>query len=46
MASIYTKVKDEAPVKYQQDASVRRSLVANGSVIAGKVENSILVPGG
>lgn len=43
--SIYTKVKDEAPVKYQQDASVRRSLVANGSVIAGKVENSILFRG-
>jgi glucose-1-phosphate adenylyltransferase len=43
--SIYTKVKDEAPAKYQQDAVVQRSLVANGSVIAGKVENSILFRG-
>lgn len=43
--SIYTKVKDEAPAKYQQDALVRSSLVANGSVIAGKVENSILFRG-
>ncbi len=43
--SIYTKVKDEAPAKYQHDSSVRSSLVANGSVIAGKVENSILFRG-
>ncbi|HWR44709.1 glucose-1-phosphate adenylyltransferase subunit GlgD [Sporomusa sp.] len=43
--SIYTKVKDEAPAKYQQDAVVQRSLVANGSVVAGKVENSILFRG-
>lgn len=43
--SIYTKVKDEAPAKYQQDAAVQYSLVANGSVIAGKVENSILFRG-
>lgn len=43
--SIYTKVKDEAPAKYQRDAQVKSSLVANGSVIAGKVENSILFRG-
>lgn len=43
--SIYTKVKDEAPAKYQRDALVKSSLVANGSVIAGKVENSILFRG-
>lgn len=43
--SIYTKVKDEAPAKYQQDANVQCSLVANGSVVAGKVENSILFRG-
>lgn len=43
--SIYTKVKDEAPAKYQQDAKVKSSLVANGSVVAGKVENSILFRG-
>lgn len=43
--SIYTKVKDEAPAKYQRDASVKSSLVANGSVIAGQVENSVLFRG-
>lgn len=43
--SIYTKVKDEAPAKYQCDAHVTSCLVANGSVIAGKVENSILFRG-
>lgn len=43
--SIYTKVKDEAPAKYQRDAIVKSSLVANGSVIAGKVENSVLFRG-
>ncbi|CQR72692.1 Glycogen biosynthesis protein GlgD [Sporomusa ovata DSM 2662] len=43
--SIYTKVKDEAPAKYQRDAMVKSSLVANGSVIAGKVENSVLFRG-
>ena len=43
--SIYTKVKDEAPAKYQRDAVVTSSLVANGSVIAGNVENSILFRG-
>lgn len=43
--SIYTKVKDEAPAKYQRDAQVTSSLVANGSVIAGRVENSILFRG-
>lgn len=43
--SIYTKVKDEAPAKYQRDAVVTSLLVANGSVIAGNVENSILFRG-
>ncbi|MEN1762099.1 glucose-1-phosphate adenylyltransferase subunit GlgD [Anoxynatronum sibiricum] len=40
--SIYTKVKDEPPVKYQASAMVSNSLLANGCHIAGTVENSIL----
>ena len=40
--SIYTKVKDEAPAKYLEQACVKNSIVANGCVIAGTVENSIL----
>lgn len=39
---IYTNVKDLAPVKYGCEADLRNSLVANGSVIDGSVENSIV----
>ena len=43
--SIYTKVKDEAPARYGANASVRNSLVADGCVVAGTVENSVLFRG-
>ena len=39
---VYTKVRDEAPAKYKEQATVRNSLVATGCVIEGTVENSIL----
>lgn len=39
---IYTKVKDEPPTKYTENARVVNSLVANGSIIDGSVENSII----
>lgn len=39
---IYTKVKDEAPAKYMADAKVTNSLVGDGCIIEGTVENSIL----
>jgi glucose-1-phosphate adenylyltransferase len=42
---IYTKVKDEAPAKYKQSASVSNSMVANGCIVEGTVENSILFRG-
>ncbi len=42
---IYTKVKDEPPAKYMDQASVVNSLVANGCIIEGRVENSILSRG-
>ena len=42
---IYTKVKDQAPVKYMENATVKNALVANGCVINGSVENSILFRG-
>lgn len=42
---VYTKVKDEAPAKYKQSASVVNSMVANGCVVEGTVENSILFRG-
>lgn len=42
---IYTKIKDEPPTKYMKHAQVGNSLIANGCVIDGKVENSILFRG-
>lgn len=42
---IYTSVKDLAPVKYGQEANLRNSLVANGSVVDGEVEGSIIFRG-
>lgn len=42
---VYTKVKDEPPARYGQHASLRNSLVADGCVVEGTVENSILFRG-
>lgn len=42
---IYTKVKDEAPAKYNEEAEVRNSIVADGCIIEGTVENSVLFRG-
>ncbi len=42
---IYTKIKDEAPVKYGENASVKNSLLANGCVIDGEVEDCMLFRG-
>lgn len=42
---IYTKVKDEAPAKYMNEAEVTNSLIASGCYVEGKVENSILFRG-
>lgn len=42
---IYTKVKDQVPTKYLEDAKVKNSLVADGCIIDGEVENSIIFRG-
>ncbi|ANE45576.1 glucose-1-phosphate adenylyltransferase [Paenibacillus swuensis] len=42
---IYTKVKDEPPAKYLDNANVTNSMIANGCIIEGHVENSILFRG-
>jgi glucose-1-phosphate adenylyltransferase len=42
---IYTKLRNSAPVKYAEGAVVKNSLVADGCVIEGTVENSILFRG-
>lgn len=39
---IYTKTNDEIPAKYSNDCVVKNSIIANGCLIEGSVENSIL----
>lgn len=42
VGKIYTKVKDSVPTVYKEGAKVTNSLLADGCVINGTVENSIL----
>jgi glucose-1-phosphate adenylyltransferase len=42
---IYTKIRDEAPAKYGLRACVTNSLIADGCVIEGSVENCVLFRG-
>ena len=43
--NIFTKVKDESPAKYNEEAIVRNAIIADGCIIEGLVENSILFRG-
>ena len=42
---VYTKVRDDAPVRYGLAAKVKNSLLADGCLIEGEVENSVLFRG-
>ncbi len=42
---IYTKVRNSPPAKYCEGATVKNSLVADGCIIEGEVENSIVFRG-
>ena len=42
---VWTKLRDEMPALYAQGAKVSNSLIADGCVIEGEVENSILFRG-
>lgn len=42
---VYTKVKDDVPAIYGLDSNVSNSLIADGCVIEGEVENSVLFRG-
>ncbi len=44
-APIYTKIGDNGPVKYGLDAVAKNSLIADGCIIEGTVENCILFRG-
>jgi len=42
---IFTKVKDETPAKYNEEAEVSNSIIADGCIIEGTVVNSVLFRG-
>lgn len=42
---VFTKVKDETPAKYNDEAEVSNCIVADGCIIEGTVENSVLFRG-
>ena len=42
---IYTKVRNSAPTRYSTTSNVKNSLIADGCIIDGSVENSILFRG-
>ncbi len=42
---VYTKTRDDVPAIYREGAQVKNSLVADGCIIEGSVENSILFRG-
>lgn len=44
-APIFTKTKDNAPVRFGLESHIKNSLIADGCVIEGKVENCILFRG-
>lgn len=43
--AIYTKVKDQVPTRYGENANISDSLIADGCQIDGTVENSIIFRG-
>ncbi|MBP8855845.1 MAG: glucose-1-phosphate adenylyltransferase subunit GlgD [Oscillospiraceae bacterium] len=43
--AVYTKVRDEAPVRYAMDCTVKNCLIADGCIIEGEVENCVLFRG-
>lgn len=43
--SVYTKIRNSAPTKYDETASVQNSMIADGCTIEGCVENSIIFRG-
>ncbi|MGB5824084.1 MAG: glucose-1-phosphate adenylyltransferase subunit GlgD [Proteocatella sp.] len=42
---VYTKVKDSVPVEYGEECSVKNSIIADGCIIEGSVENCVISRG-
>jgi len=45
VSPIYTKIRDDNPTRYFTGSKVRNTMVADGCVIEGEVENSVLFRG-
>ena len=43
--SVYTKIRDDNPTRYIKGATAKNVMVADGCVIAGNIENSVLARG-
>jgi len=43
--SVYTKIRNTAPTSYHPGSSIKNSLIADGCVIEGTVENSVIFRG-
>jgi len=43
--TVYTKIRDDAPTRYAMDCHVKQSMVADGCIIEGEVENCVLFRG-
>lgn len=44
-APIYTKIRDNGPVKFGLESDIKNSLIADGCIIEGTVENCVLCRG-
>ncbi len=44
-STIYTKIRDDNPTRYMSSSKVKHTMAADGCVIEGEVENSILFRG-
>ncbi len=42
---VFTKIKDQTPAKYNEEAEVQNSIIADGCIIEGTVINSVLFRG-
>ncbi len=42
---VYTKVRDELPARYMEDAKIEDSMIADGCIVDGTVEHSVLFRG-
>lgn len=42
---IYTRSEEKPPVKFGANSHIKKSLISNGAIVNGRVENSIISPG-